>query len=380
MSDVMSQKSTGSLKYLLTIAIVVVAVVVVLLRYWDLITNPWTRDGQVRAEVIQIAPRISGPIVQLPIKDNQLVKAGDLLFQVDPRTFEADLAQATAQYDKAIDTYHAQEQQVEAARAQVEAAQAMVSQARSLIKEADSQIANNKAEYDRQIELLRKRATSQQSVDQAKANFNVLTEQRASAVAGLLQSQASFRQAEAALAETKATLGAEGEANAGIRDALANVVQAELNLEFTRVTAPVEGYVTNLNLRIGSQTVTNQPALALVDINSFWIDGFFRETLVGDIHPGNQAKVTLMTYPDTPIDGVVDSLGWGISQQDGSTGFDLLPTVSATFEWIRLAQRVPVKVYLTNLPEHIRLRVGTTASVLVKTGTSQPAKSGAVKH
>ena len=84
-------------KYLLTGAVVLLAVVVVLLKYWDYVTNPWTRDGQVRAQVIQITPRVSGPIVKLPIKDNQLVKAGDLLFEIDPRTFEADLDQARAQ-------------------------------------------------------------------------------------------------------------------------------------------------------------------------------------------------------------------------------------------------------------------------------------------
>jgi multidrug resistance efflux pump len=86
---------------------------------------------------------------------------------------------------------------------------------------------------------------------------------------------------------------------------------------------------------------------------------------VGDIEAGDRAVVTLMSYPDTPLEGQVDSLGWGIAQQDGSTGFELLPTVSPTFEWIRLAQRVPVRVQLKDVPEHIKLRVGTTASVLV---------------
>jgi multidrug resistance efflux pump len=87
---------------------------------------------------------------------------------------------------------------------------------------------------------------------------------------------------------------------------------------------------------------------------------------------GDRAIVTLMTYPDTPLEGRVDSLGWGIAQDDGSTGFDLLPTISATFEWIRLAQRVPVRIHidLDKLPEGVKLRVGTTVSVLVMTGTS----------
>jgi len=107
------------------------------------------------------------------------------------------------------------------------------------------------------------------------------------------------------------------------------------------------------------------------DINSYWIDGFFKETSVGDMESGNSAIFTLMSYSDTPLNGYVESLGWGISQQDGSTGFELLPEVSPTFKWIRLAQRVPVRVHLTEVPEHIKLRVGTTCSVLIKTGTSQ---------
>ena len=152
-----------------------------------------------------------------------------------------------------------------------------------------------------------------------------------------------------------------------------STVMATLDLEFTKVTATVDGYVTNLELRLGSQTVTNQPALALVDANSFWVHGFFKETTVGDIKAGNQAIVTLMSYPDTPLKGRVDSIGWGIAQSDGSTGEDLLPNVAPTFEWIRLAQRVPVRVHLDNVPEHVKLRVGTTASVLVMKGTSNTA-------
>ena len=106
-------------KYLLTGIVVAIAVAAVLLKYWDYVINPWTRDGQVRAEVIQIAPRVSGPIVSLPIVDNQFVTKGDVLFEIDPRTFQVSLAQAQAQLQKAKDNYDALEKQVEAAEAQV---------------------------------------------------------------------------------------------------------------------------------------------------------------------------------------------------------------------------------------------------------------------
>jgi multidrug resistance efflux pump len=251
---------------------------------------------------------------------------------------------------------------------------AAITQAQSSIKEAESKIEKNRAEYTRQKELLPRKATSQKAVDRDKAGYEISIEERKTAVAALAQTRASLLESEANLAEAKANLGALGDANASIRAALADLRQAELNLEFTQVRAPVDGYVTNLNLRLGSQAVENQAALALVDINSYWIDGFFRETLIGKIREGDKAVVTLMAYPDTPLEGYVDSLGWGIAQDDGSTGFDLLPTISPTFEWIRLAQRVPVRIQLTNVPDEVELRVGTTCSVLVMTGSSGSEK------
>jgi len=359
-----------SRKYLLTGTVVLIAVIAVLLKYQDYVVNPWTRDGQVRADVVQITPRVSGPIVRLAVKDNQLVKTNDLLFEIDPRTFEANLAQARAQLDSARDNYLAMEKQVEAELAQVNVSRAEALQAESNIKELDSTIVKNKAEYSRQQDMLKKDATSKKAMERARANYQIALEKRKASVAGLTQAKASLAQSEAALAKARANLGAPGDDNASIREAQAALTQAELDFEFTRVKAPVDGYVTNLNLRIGSQAVTNQPALALVDINSYWVHGFFKENSIEDIRAGNKAIITLMTYPDAPLEGHVDSLGWGIAQQDGSTGDDLLPNVSATFEWIRLAQRVPVRIHLVDVPEDVALRVGTTASVLVMTGDS----------
>jgi multidrug resistance efflux pump len=175
-------------------------------------------------------------------------------------------------------------------------------------------------------------------------------------------------QAQANLKSAIAQRGEIGETNPKLRAARAALETAQLNLEFTQVRASVDGYVTNLQLRVGSQAVANQPILALVDSASFWVDAYFRETWVEEIKPGDRVAITLMSYPDTVLTGVVDSLGWGIAQSDGSTGSQLLPSISPTFEWIRLAQRIPVRIDLDDLPEGIELRVGTTASVLVMTG------------
>ncbi len=293
------------LRVTLTAIVVLVAVGTVLYRYQDYVVNPWTRDGQVRAQVIQVTARVSGPIVNLPIKDNQSVKAGDLLFEIDPRTFESEVKQAEAN----------------------------LQQARVDVDEA-------KDEVDRATKIRKK-------------DKGAMAEQEA------IRRTNALRTAEATVL--------------GQQSALEN---ARLNLEFTQVRASVDGYITNLNLRLGSQAVANQPVLALVDVNSFWIHGFFKENDIEDIQNGDPSVVTLMTYPDKPLEGTVDSIGWGIAQQDGSTGFDLLPTISATFEWIRLAQRVPVRVHITKLPEGVKLRVGTTASVLVMTGGKSVGEDG----
>ena len=363
---------TGKVKYLTTGAIVAIAIIAVLIKYWDYVTNPWTRDGQVRAQVVQITPRVSAPIVKLPIKDNQFVKTGDLLFEIDPRTFAADLDQKRAQLDNTRDQIEALEKQVESALADVEAASANIKSAQAKIREYDGRVEQADAEYKRQQVLIKQRATSQKRVESARGNYIAAVNEKANYEAQLLQIQAQLSGAKANLAKAIADRGEPGEKNAQLRQAKAEVREAELNLEFTQVKAPVDGYVTNLNLRLGSQAVANQPALALVDVKSFWIDGFFRENYIEDIRAGDRAIVTLMTYPDKPLEGRVDSLGWGIAQQDGSTGYDLLPNISPTFEWIRLAQRVPVRINidLDKLPESVKLRAGTTASVLIMTGTA----------
>ena len=360
----------GKLKYVTTAIVVLIAVAVVALKYWDYITNPWTRDGQVRAQVIQITPRVSGPLVKLPVEDNQFVRAGDLLFKIDPRTFEADLEQAHAELDNTRDEIEALAQQVEAAEAEVDAAAATIKQSEAAIKGYAGRVEETRKEYKRQKTLDQQGATSKKMVEEARANWVAYVNQKANAEAQLLQMQASLSEAKANLAKAQADLGAPGDQNAQVRLAKAKVREAELNLEFTEKKAPVDGYVTNLNLRLGSQAVENQPIMALVDVNSYWVTGFFRENYIEDIREGDRAIVTLMSYPDKPLEGQVNSLGWGIAQEDGSTGFDLLPNINPTFEWIRLAQRVPVRIHLDKIPEGVKLRVGTTASVLVMTGTS----------
>ena len=357
-------------RMLMSGAVVLLAVAVVGYKYWDYIVNPWTRNGQVRAQVIQITPRVSGPIDKLPIDDNQFVKTGDLLFEIDPRTFEAELALARANLDKTRDDLVALAKSVEAAEATVDQYDALIKASAATIRQTEAEVERTELDVERARILLQKGNVTKRRYDEALADFKSAVGARDNAIEMVNQSRAQKLQAEADLAQAKADLGAPGEENARLRAAKAEVRTAELNLEFTQVRSPVDGYVTNLELRLGDQAVMNQPVLALVDVNSYWIHGFFKESAIANIVEGDRAVVTLMSYPDKPIEGRVHSLGWGIAQDDGSPGYELLPNISPTFEWIRLAQRVPVRILVDSLPDGVALRVGTTASVLVMTGTA----------
>lgn len=152
---------------------------------------------------------------------------------------------------------------------------------------------------------------------------------------------------------------------ANVALAKANVEEAHLNLKYTKVYAPTNGFITNLNLREGSQVVANTPVVALIDEDSFWIEGYFKETDLVNVAPNDKAIVTLMMHNDVQLKGHIKSIGFGIATQDGSTGNNLLPNVNPNFQWIRLAQRIPIKVVLDNVPEDLQLRVGMTASIKI---------------
>ena len=363
---------------LVTTAVILAVVGAVIWKYWDYVVNPWTRNGQVMAQVIQITPRVSGTVVELPIVDNQLVKAGDLLFQIDPRTYESTLTGMRGQLAETIDEIEALKAQVEATAASVERYDALIKYFQQKVKGKTARLKDYRAERKRYAALIKTGAASKERLDQAEADVTDAEAVVDGALAELMQAEASKLQAEADLARDKANLGAEGEANARLRTARAKVHSAELQLELTRVVAPVDGYLTNLNLRLGDHAVANKAILALVDVNSYWVYGFFKESALADITQGDQAVVTLMTYPDKPLNGRVASKGWGVFQKDGATSQELLPSISATFEWIRLAQRVPIRVELDKLPEGVELVVGTTGSVLVMKGTAGTANMASV--
>jgi multidrug resistance efflux pump len=357
-------------KIIATSLVVLAALGIIAYKYLDYMKYPWTRDGLVRAQVVQIVPRVTGPLVRVPIQNNQLVKQGDLLFEIDPRTFQTAVDFARANLDNIRDILKALADQVEAMKGNVAQYESAVGQAKF---EVESSVANTddaRIKFERAKELLENGAGTQSDFDNKLAAYQMAVAQLSGARAQVNQTIAERARAKDDLARAIANLGTPGEDNPRVRRAEADLETAQLNLEFTKVRAPADGYVTNLQLRVGDSAVANEPIVAIIDANSFYVEAFFRETFIENFENGNRAIVTLMSYPDTPLEGKVESIGWGIAQQNGSTGFQLLPSVRPTFEWIRLAQRIPVLVRIEKVPENIKLRAGTTASVLVMTGTS----------
>jgi len=278
----------------LTLSIISLALFFAYQKFESYIDNPWTRDGQVRTQVIQVTPRINGMITHIAVADNQAVKTGDLLFEIDPASYQIKLEQAQARLQRTL----------EASK-------------------------GKKIEYERVQKIYKrdKGAVSQKDRDRTEVNYY----------------------------KSLADIDSSTEA----------VNSAKLNLSFTKVYAQVDGYVSNINFQIGSQAVANKAIMALVDTSSFWVFGFFREDAISKVKIGDRAKVTLLSYPNTPLDGVVESIAWGISHSDGNPGSNLLPSVKPVFQWIRLAQRIPVRIKLDTLPKGIELRFGLTASVMV---------------
>lgn len=293
----MNTKIKFILKVLFSSIVIFVAIYFGYEKYKVYIQNPWTRDAQVRTQVIQVAPRVSGMVTKIYVTDNQEVKKGDLLFEIDDSKYQFKVLQAKAKLKRTLENS-------KGAKIEYERVKNIYNRDKGAVSQKD--YSRNEVNYYKSLA----------DIDSATETLNI----------------------------------------------------AKLNLEWTKIHATVDGWVSNINFQLGTQAVANKPILALVDKDSFWIFGFFRENVVGDIQVGDIAIVTLMAYPDKPLKGKVISIAWGISHNDGNPGQNLLPKVKPVFPWIRLAQRVPVKIKLDeNIEQDIKLRFGLSASVLIKT-------------
>jgi len=276
---------------LIATLLVLAAAVFIGRQLWvDYMTTPWTRDGRVRADIINVAADVPGYVLDVPVRDNQRVRKGDLLIQIDP-----------AHYQVAVD------------------------QARALV-------ASRKATWQMRQVNARRRADldnlviSQENRDDARD------------IAGA--ALADYQQAQAQLAA------------------------AELNLARTRILATVDGYVTNLNVHRGDYARTGEAVMAVVDEQSFWVYGFFEETKLPHVKVGDTAELQMMS--GERLQGHVESIARGIYDRDNPQSRELVADVNPTFNWVRLAQRVPVRIHIDRVPEGYLLAAGTTCTVVVK--------------
>ncbi|GAD61219.1 efflux RND transporter periplasmic adaptor subunit [Aquipseudomonas alcaligenes] len=277
-------------RIVVTLAVVLLA----LLAGWWLwhfyMIAPWTRDARVRADVVTIAPDVSGWVVELKVRDNQQVKAGDLLMSIDRERYQAAL-------DKA----------------------------RALAETRRQQLNLRQHEASRRVHL-GPQAISAELRENAQINAEI--------------ARAEFQQAEA------------------------EVKLAELNLARSEVRAPRAGQITNLHLAQGNYVQAGQAVMALVADDSFYVQAYFEETKLPGIRVGAPAEVILMSGGE-PLQGKVQSISRGITDRNAAADAQLLADVEPTFNWVRLAQRIPVRIELDELPKELLLSAGMTASVRV---------------
>ncbi|CAD5203083.1 HlyD family secretion protein [Pseudomonas sp. FEN] len=296
-------------KPLLTIGRVVLTLLVVTfacLVVWRLVMYymfaPWTRDGHIRADIVQIAPDVSGLIQQIQVRDNQPVSRGQVLFSIDQDRFKLALRQARA------------------------------------------------AMADRQETL----AQAQRENKRNRGLGNLVAGEQ------LEESQSRVARAELALAEAQVAVDA-----------------AQLNLDRSVIRSPVDGYVNDRAPREREFVTAGRPVLAVVDSSSFHIDGYFEETKLDGIHVGQGVDIRVIG-DSARLRGHVESIVAGIEDRDRTSGSNLLPNVNPAFSWVRLAQRIPVRIAFDDVPADFRMIAGRTATVsIIEDKKAAPKKEAA---
>lgn len=291
-----------------------------------------TDNAYINAPVVSITSQVSGPVQQLLVQDNHAVHKGDLLLQIDPRPFQIALQQAEANLALA-------RQGVGQGSASVRAATADAEQ-----KAAD--LAQARADAARAHELGPRGYLSREDIEKADTRVRTLS-------AELLSARARLDQA-------RAQLGGTGDDNVNVRAAQAAVDAARLKLDYTQLRAPFDGTVSNLSLQPGSMVQAAVPLFALIDEHRAWVDANFKETQFRRLRPGQKAEIRIDMYPGRVFHGVVDSISGG-----SGTAFSLLPPQNATGNWVKVTQRVPVKIVITDADARLPLRIGTSADIRV---------------
>ena len=381
------------------IGTVVAAIVALILVILATDRNPRTDDASVRANLIEIAPEVSGRLVQLPVKDNAFVKQGDLLFAIDPRPFQYALQQALSDQDaleqqiidagrriaaqrSAADAAAAgvrhSETGIKTAGSDVDVAQATISRARATVAAAEAQLNLATNNLHRIEPLLQKQYVTVEQVDQANTAVRVAQGNFDAAQAALVQARAQQtqsvlrqQQADALASESQARLGQALHTIDTVATLMsqrpakaARVDSARLDLERSRVVAPFDAYVTNMNISEGAYARAGSPVFTLIDTRTWYVIANFRESKLKNIHIGTNVDVYLMGHPDRRFNGVVESVGYGVFPEDGRVVAGL-PEIERTLNWVHLSTRFPVRIRVQD-PDPQMFRIGATAVAVVR--------------
>jgi multidrug resistance efflux pump len=317
---------------------------------------PWTRDATVRAYVVTMAPEVAGRIVELHVVDNKYVSKGDLLLVIDPTNFRIAVSQAEAAVQQAQANVENIEAQMTVQQAQINASQAQLQRGHAALIFAQQQASR--------YETLAKDGWG--TVQNAQQFTSQLHQQEAAVQSAQEDLNRTLRQVESLKAQRLS-------AEAGLAQAKAQLNQAQVNLERTRILAPVDGYVTNLLAQLGDYVNVGINTISLVDADSFWVDGYFEETNLGAIRVGDPAQIKLMGR-DEIVRGHVDSIARAINVANAQPNSQGVATVNPIFTWVRLAQRIPVRIHIDEVPPNVVLSAGMTATVEIDDRVRAPAK------
>lgn len=327
----MAIRSAKITRALVTLLLVVVAVIAVrhLWNYYN--HEPWTRDGRIRGDVIQVSSDLSGLVTEVLVSDNQTVKKGQVLFKIDVARQQLDVEQAKSEVLKA---------QASLAEAEASLAQAKADVVKS---KANIQLADKNA---RRYADLMDGAISKQEQDQAFAVRDQSHAEHQNMQASIVQAEANIKQQHALITAAQSQLHL-----------------AELNLSRSEVIAPADGTLSNFELQAGQYVKVGQGVAALLDRKKMYVVGYFEETKLGKIQVGDAATVQLMGS-DHQFKGHVQGIASGIEDRERTTSSGLLANVNPTFTWVRLAQRIPVKIVLNEVPNNqLAFVAGRTVTV-----------------
>ncbi|WP_432288411.1 HlyD family secretion protein [Aminobacter sp. BA135] len=302
-----------------------------------------TENANLRQAKVNIASEAAGRIVKVDVTDNTTVKSGDVLFEVDPEPYKIALAQSDAS--------------LAAARLNVEQLRAAYSQAVAQERVAASGLDYARAQFDRSNGLVTKGVNTKSSLDEARMDLDKAEEQHSAAVQGI--------------ASAKAALGGnpdiETDKHPTVLSALAARDKAAFNLAQTTVRAPADGVVSQAaSFKVGQFVGTGTALFSLVETGDTWIEANFKETQLTHMKPGQEAEIVLDTYPDRTFRGTVEAIGAGTGAE-----FSLLPAQNATGNWVKVTQRIPVRIKVDTAEAGLAMRTGMSASVSIDTGVSR---------